>query len=336
VSGGGKTFSALLMAAGLAGPNGRVGMIDTENGRGEIYADSPSIRRALPDGYDYIRFDPPYTPERYVEHIMAAEKAGITVGVIDSGTHEWEGIGGVTDMADKAEAKMGRFGKWADPKMRHKRFVYHCLSSPIHLLFCLRAAEKVKMFKRGEAIITSAGQETSDAQIAEKDIAVSLGLQPICEKRFAFEMLLSLVLDERTHCAAAIKVPEPLQPLFAGKRLITKEDGVRIRQWNLEAGNAVGELEQLAKRSRAAAEDGMTAYKAFFAGLTPAQRKALDSVHTENKATAERVDREAAEVPEVAKLPSAIEQVLGTMLRCDGNTYCVTDSEDGYYWQMET
>ena len=106
VSGGGKTFSALLLAAGLAGPDGRVGMIDTENGRGEMYSDSPGIRKALQNGYDYIRFDPPYTPERYIEHIEAAEQAGITVCIVDSGSHEWEGIGGVAESAEKAEAKL--------------------------------------------------------------------------------------------------------------------------------------------------------------------------------------------------------------------------------------
>src|ERR1700722_9568602 len=91
VSGGGKTFSSLLVAAGIAGDSGRVGMIDTENGRGEMYADSPGIRAALPNGYDYLRFDPPFGPDRYIEHIKAAEDAGITVCVVDSGTHEWEG-----------------------------------------------------------------------------------------------------------------------------------------------------------------------------------------------------------------------------------------------------
>ena len=335
VSGGGKTFSALLLAAGLAGPDGRVGMIDTENGRGEMYADSPSIQAALPNGYEYIRFDPPFTPERYIEHIKAAEAAGITVCVLDSTTHEWEGIGGVTDMAEKAEAKMGRFGKWADPKIRHKKFVYYCLSSSMTLIFCLRAADKVKMFKRGEAIITSAGQETSDAVIAEKDVAVSLGLQPICEKRFAFEMLLSLVLDEHTHCAAPIKIPEPLQPLFAGKHLITKADGERIRQWNLAAGNPVSESEQLQKRARAVAEEGMTAYVSFFGALTKKQKQILSATtHAENKQIAERADKE---IPEVEKLPDAVEQVVGTQIRCGGQVWTVRDNEaDGYHWEGES
>src|SRR5215472_5863573 len=36
-SGCGKTWSALLLARGFAGPLGRIGMIETEAGRGEAY-----------------------------------------------------------------------------------------------------------------------------------------------------------------------------------------------------------------------------------------------------------------------------------------------------------
>lgn len=285
VSGGGKTFSALLMAAGIAGRTGRVGFIDTENGRGEMYADSPGIVKALPDGYDYLRLDPPFSPERYTEYIQAAEKAGITVCVIDSGTHEWEGIGGCTEIAEKNP--LGRMPNWSKAKMAHKRFVNHLLSSPMHLIFCLRAREKVKIFKKGDLMATGAFIPSDESlPVAEKDCVVPLGLQSIAEKSFVYEMLVSLMLDERTHHAIPVKVPEPLVSLFPGGRLITKEDGERIRQWNDTGCTAVDANEQLIKRARAIAEDGMAAYEDFFRGLTPAQRKALAPVHQECKAIA--------------------------------------------------
>ncbi len=49
-AGSGKTYSALLMAHGLGGP---IGMIDTEHGSGDLYAD------LLPEGYDVLRLEPP-------------------------------------------------------------------------------------------------------------------------------------------------------------------------------------------------------------------------------------------------------------------------------------
>jgi hypothetical protein len=75
VSGGGKTYSSLLLAAGIAGAKGRVGLIDTENGRGEMYADSPGIVKALPNGYEYARMDPDFSPKRYIQYISAMEKS---------------------------------------------------------------------------------------------------------------------------------------------------------------------------------------------------------------------------------------------------------------------
>src|SRR4051812_25477049 len=79
VSGSGKTYSALLLAAGLAGPNGRVGFLDTENGRGSMYADSPGIQAALPGGYQIADMREPFTPARYSEAVESFERAGIQV-----------------------------------------------------------------------------------------------------------------------------------------------------------------------------------------------------------------------------------------------------------------
>jgi type II secretory pathway predicted ATPase ExeA len=64
-SGSGKTYSALLIAQGLA-PGGKIALIDTERGSGELYADLTA--------YDVAPLNPPYVPARYIEIIKAAEK----------------------------------------------------------------------------------------------------------------------------------------------------------------------------------------------------------------------------------------------------------------------
>lgn len=330
VSGGGKTFSALLLAAGIAGPNGRVGFIDTENGRGEMYADSPGIIKALPQGYEYVRFDPPFSPERYVEHIEAAEQAGIKVCVVDSFTHEWEGIGGCTEIAEKNP--LGRMPNWSKAKMAHKRMMNRLLTSGMHIILCIRAREKVKMFKRGDLMITNAANVEADPQVADKDTIVSLGLQPITEKNAVFELTVSLQLDERSHHAVPIKVPEPLLPLFPGGRLLTKDDGQRIAQWN-DTGSAADPNEQLRKRGRASAGEGMEAYKAFFSALTPAQRKMLD--HEANKKIAAEADAEsAAAVPEVDALSDPVPLTVGTRCRYQGKVYETWESPEGVDWKV--
>jgi len=280
VSGSGKTFSALELGAGLAG-DGRLGFLDTENGRGKMYADSPGILKALPRGYEYARMDPPFSPSQYIAAIEAAEKAGINVLIIDSGSHEWEGIDGCCEIAEKNKLK--GMPNWSMAKMAHKRFMNHLLSTNMHIILCLRAREKVKIVE----VVKENGKKSSEV--------IPIGIQPIAEKNFVFEMLLSLRVEEETHFAVPVKVPEPLVGLFPDKHLITKADGERIRQWN-DTGAAMVDSEQLGKRARAAAELGMEAYKAFFTGLTTQQRKEIANLHEECKFLAEQADKPADEL----------------------------------------
>ncbi len=144
-------------------------------------------------------------------------------------------------------------------------------------------------------------------------------------------MLVSLQLDEKTHHALPVKVPEPLKSTFPGTRLITIADGQAIREWN-ERGTVGDANERLQKQARAAAMEGVAVYSAFFRTLNVAQKKVLaDSTHAEYKAIAEAADRES-DVPEVDKLPDPVELVAGTLMRYNGATWAVTDSENGYRW----
>jgi hypothetical protein len=112
-SGCGKSYGSLLLARGFVGPSGRIILGDSESGRGSLYAD------VLPGGYDVIDIEPPFTPQRHVEFIDYVEKAGAQIGILDSGSHEWEGVGGVLDMAADIESKKGKgLHCWAGPKVR--------------------------------------------------------------------------------------------------------------------------------------------------------------------------------------------------------------------------
>lgn len=279
-SGSGKTFSGLLLAAGIAGKEGKVGMIDTENGRGTLYADDPTIMRALPNGYDYVALSAPYSPAAYIEALKALEQAGCNVAIIDSTSHEWEGTGGCCDIADNNKLK--GMPNWIMAKREHRRFQTYALSSTMHIIFCLRAREKVKVVKtaKGEAF-------------------ESAGIQPIAEKNFVFEMLISLMFDgnEGTpghHRYAGIKVPGMLADVFPGGELITPRHGEMIRAW-ADGGKlktAPGEL--LLVRARGIAEEGTEAYKAFYLALSGQQKRELADHHEALKDTAKARDDERA------------------------------------------
>lgn len=107
-SGSGKTYSAMLFARGLAGPDGRIAVIDTEAGRALHYADQ--FR------FDHADLAPPFTPARYQEAIVAAEDAGYGVIVIDSMSHEYAGEGGIQEWAAELEAGTPK------PGVQHPRF----------------------------------------------------------------------------------------------------------------------------------------------------------------------------------------------------------------------
>ena len=132
-------------------PDGKVGFLDTENGRGSMYADSPGIMAALPDGYEIAEMREPFGPSRYSEAVEAFEKHGCKVLVIDSMTHEWEGYGGCSDIAENN--KLRGMPNWAKAKMEHKRMMNHLLASPdAHLIFLHpRAGEDRQGHRQGHA-----------------------------------------------------------------------------------------------------------------------------------------------------------------------------------------
>jgi hypothetical protein len=150
-SGCGKTYSSLLLARGFVGPSGKIVMADSEEGRGELYAD------VIPGGYDVVPMTPPFSPQTYVAAIEEIENSGASIGIIDSGSHEWAGIGGVLDMASENEDKSGRAGlhNWKVPKFEHAKFVQKLLRAKIPLIICLRAKFKTRQGKdeRGKTVV---------------------------------------------------------------------------------------------------------------------------------------------------------------------------------------
>jgi AAA domain len=253
-SGYGKTYSALLMAAGIAGEGGRVGFIDTEKGRGSMYADDADLQKFLPQGYDVIELEEPFTPAKYNEAIRAF--SGYDVLIIDSGSHEWEGSGGCQDIAENN--KLRNAPNWAKAKMEHKRFINCLTQASQHIIVCLRAREKTK-----------------PEMINGKLTMTEYGMQPICEKSFMFEMTISMMLEEN-HTIRLTKCPKPLLSLFsAGCALVTKGLGEQLREWASGGCEINKELRELVATIKDKAMLGTTAYEGYIKTLTETQKQAL-------------------------------------------------------------
>lgn len=211
-SGRGKTYGSLLLARGLVGPQGRIAMIDTETGRGALYAD------VIPGGYEYVELAEPFSPMRYVQAINDVEKQGVDAIVIDSVSHEWDGVpGGVLDMADKERAASGRDGihNWIRPKAAHKTFMQRLLRARTHVIVCVRAHHG-----------TTVGKDANGKTTVTRDAFTT----PVQERMFIFEMLVhgEVLLD---HSFQAVKVSHPdLEPIFP-LAPITIATGEKLAVW---------------------------------------------------------------------------------------------------------
>jgi hypothetical protein len=171
-AGSGKTYSALQIASGLGG---RIGMIDTEHGSGDLYAD------LLPEGYDVLTLSPPYTPARYIEAIKALEDIGVSTIIIDSLTHAWTGEGGSLDRQGKIADKSGNsWQAWRQVTPEHNALVEALLQSRCHIIATMRAKTEYVQEK----------DERTGKQVVRK-----IGLAPIMRDGIEYEFTTFFELD---------------------------------------------------------------------------------------------------------------------------------------------
>lgn len=213
-SGCGKTYSALLLARGIAGPTGKIIMADSESRRGSLYAD------VLPGGFETFDLCSPFSPSRYIDAIDAIEQAGADVGIIDSGSHEWDSIGGVLDLAGENEQRTGKPGlhNWKTPKLEHAKFVQRLLRTRIPFIICLRAKHKSRQVKN----------ERGKTEIVKDDFT-----SPIQAEDFIFEATAHFEIMP-DHTIRLSKCSHPaLRDCFPGdfKQPLTIQHGEAIARW---------------------------------------------------------------------------------------------------------
>lgn len=226
-SGCGKTYSALRLARGFVGPTGKIVMVDTESGRGSLYAD------VLSGGYDCLELRAPFSATRYVQAIEAVEQSGAKIGVLDSGSHEWEGIGGVLDQAGSAEAESKKPGlhNWRGPKMEHAKFMLKLLQSPLPWIVCLRAKFKTRQGKNAQG---------------RTEIVKDEHTTPIQADDFIFEMTChGEIMQDHTFRLTKCSHPA-LRQCMPNNEMTTEEHGQRLAGWCASSGakptNGKGDL----------------------------------------------------------------------------------------------
>jgi hypothetical protein len=203
-SGSGKTYSALLTAKGLGG---KTVVIDTEEGSSDLYDH-------LHD-FDVLDLRPPFSPERYIEAIEAAEKAGYEVIIVDSVTHCWSGKGGCLELVDdiaKANFRGNTWSAFSQVTPRWRAFVDAILRCKAH-------------------VICTGRSKTETAQVDDggRKKVVKLGMK--IEARDGLEYEFTVVLD-LIHDGHYATVSKDRTGLFAGDpKPITEDTGRRLAEW---------------------------------------------------------------------------------------------------------
>lgn len=205
-SGAGKTYSALLLAFGLGG---KVGLIDTEHGSGDLYAHLGE--------YDIISIEAPYSVSKYLAAIKDFEAAGYTTVIIDSLSHAWAGDGGLLDKQGKmADRGVNSFVAWRTITPEHNALVEAMLQSPMHIIATMRAKQEYIL-------------ETNDKG---KQAPKKVGMAPVQREGLEFEFTVMLDIDMH-HVASASK---DRTSLFDGQFFkVTSKTGETLLQW-LETG----------------------------------------------------------------------------------------------------
>lgn len=216
-SGSGKTYGALEIAKGLGG---KTALIDTEKGSASLYSDRFN--------FDVLELDPPFTPERFIEAIGAAQEAGYDNLIIDSLTHEWSGTGGCLEMLDSlAKAKFGgnTWSAWSVITPRHNKFLDAILRSEVNIIATMRSKTETAQVDKGN------GKKRVD----------KLGMKSEQRDGVEYEFTTVLDLNHETHTAVASK---DRTGLFSNAdfTVIDETTGKKLMDW-LNDGRTKAEID---------------------------------------------------------------------------------------------
>lgn len=232
-TGSGKTFSALLLARGLA--DGQpFAIVDTENGRAKHYADLfPEMRHA--------EIHAPFRPEKYADAIAAGAK-DYPVVVVDSMSHEWAGDGGCLDWHDDLMGgdQSQNLQAWIKPKLAHKRMVTRMLQIDAHVILCFRAEPKVE-------VIDDPEKPGKKKYIPKPSLTGLDGWIPISEKMLPYELTASfLLMADRPGYPKPIKLQEQHKPFVPLDRPLSEETGRLLGEWARGSAGGPSEADVLA------------------------------------------------------------------------------------------
>lgn len=295
-SGTGKTYTALLMARGIAevvtGRKGApIGYVDTENRRALHYkAAFPEMlhfdMKAVDESGEMVGFG----PERWIEVIDAAEKMRLPVLIMDSFSHAWEGVGGVLDLHAKTLDRLTRGDDskkdarsqlaWAEVKPRYRRLIDRIVRANTNIIICTRA----------KPVMQAKGENARPTKTRRKDVP----WDPAADGDLMFEMTTMVILDPSAPGCPVhqIKVADQFKNLLNPRMPMGAETGRAMAEWARGQGDAQKQKEIL-DEARMQARKGKAAFTAWWKD-NPTKKAVARSILDDLQALAEDADRIAA------------------------------------------
>ena len=237
-AGSGKTYGALLIAQGLGG---KIAMIDTENGSGDLYS-------AVCD-YDI-------DPRKYIQAIHDAENEGYNVLIIDSLSHCWISEGGLLDIKEQLalSGKYNSFSAWSKVTPLQNKLIEAMLTSKCHIIATMRSR-------------TDYVQVVNDKGHTE---IRKVGLAPV--QRDGMDYEFSLVFDLNNE--HTVTVSKDRTSLFDGQSFIlSPEVGSKLLEW-LNSGKDIPDTKELNERKQSIYQE----YLALFNGNQQETQEAILAV----------------------------------------------------------
>jgi energy-coupling factor transporter ATP-binding protein EcfA2 len=191
-AGSGKSFTALMIARMLVGPEGKIAAVDTEHGSLSKYAHTmkcggPGVcEDASHHDFDVVELSD-YSPGVFKATLRAAEQAGYDAFVTDSLSHFWMGKNGALEFVDNAKRRSSSkddMSGWKDFRPHERAMVDAMIASPMHIVCTMR---------------TKTAYEEQINERTGKKQRVKIGLAPVQREGLEYEFdLVGYMDDENT------------------------------------------------------------------------------------------------------------------------------------------
>lgn len=204
-AGSGKTMSALKLAFGIVGPEGKIAVVDTEHGSASLYADFCA--------YDVQEISGPFTVKKYLAAIAEAERENYDILIIDSLSHAWAGPGGLLEFVDNLTDAKNKFTAWREASPQHNSLVEAMLQSSLHIIATMRSKTEYILVEDEKG----------------KKVPKKVGLAPVQRDGLDYEFTLVFDIDKDKHTATSSKDRTTLFDGFFERLEISH--GEAIRKW---------------------------------------------------------------------------------------------------------